>query len=152
VRADRIQSLADHEELNYASKTGRNAMLTAEAQVQTGRPDRYLAQFCRHASQTGGRLRHRPRSHGDGGTRPEMRHVEWSETNGSLILNWGQCTLQATPGTLTLRAAAADAENLIRIQDLVTERLEKFGRRDHLTVAWRRTSVAGNAASDPAGG
>jgi hypothetical protein len=31
-------------------------------------------------------------------------------------------------------------------------RLEKFGRRDHLTVAWRRTPVAGNAASDPAGG
>jgi hypothetical protein len=152
VRADGAQSLADHEELKRASKTGRNAMLTAEAQVRTGKPGRYLAQFCRHASQAGGRLRHRPRSHGDGSTRPEMRHVEWSETSGSLILNWGQCTLEATPGTLTLRAAAADAENLLRIQDLVTERLEKFGRRDHLTVAWRRTPVAGNAASDPAGG
>jgi len=122
-------------------------MLTTEAQVQTEKPGRYLAQFCRHASQMGGRLRHWPRGHGGGGTRPEMRHVEWSETSGSLILNWGQCTLQATPGTLTLRAEAADAENLTRIQDLVTERLEKFGRRDHLTVAWRRTPAAG----DPGG-
>jgi len=125
-------------------------MLTTEAQVQTDKPGRYLAQFCRHASQMGGRLRHRPPSHGGGGTRPEMRHVEWSETSGSLILNWGQCTLQATPGTLTLCAEAADAENLTRIQDLVTERLEKFGRRDHLTVAWRRTPAGGNPG-DPVG-
>jgi hypothetical protein len=53
-----------------------------------------------------------------------MRHVEWSDTHGSLILNWGQCTLQATPGTPSLRAEAADEQNLTRIQDLVAGRLE----------------------------
>jgi hypothetical protein len=126
-------------------------MLSAEAQVQTEKPGRYLAQFCRHASQVGGRLRHRPRSHGGGGTGPEMRHVEWSETKGSLVLDWGRCTLQAAPGTLTVRAEAADEENLTRIQDLVTERLEAFGRRDHLTVAWRQAPVPGTAG-DQAGG
>ena len=71
-------------------------MLTAQAQVQTEKPGRYLAQFCRHASQMGGRLRHRPRGH----ARPEMRNVEWSPTSGSVILNWGQCSLQAAPGVL----------------------------------------------------
>ena len=126
-------------------------MLSAGAQVRTEKPGRYLAQFCRHASQMGAPLRHRPRSHGGGGTRPEMRHVEWSETSGSLVLDWGRCTLQAAPGTLTLRAEAADEENLTRIQDLVTERLETFGRRDHLTVAWSQTPAPG-IPGDPAGG
>jgi hypothetical protein len=126
-------------------------MLSAEARVRTEKPGRYLTQVCRHASQMGGRLRHRPRSHGRGDTRPEMRHVEWSETSGSLVLNWGRCTLQAAPGTLTLRAEAADEENLTRIQDLVTERLETFGRREHLRVAWRQTPAPG-IPGDPAGG
>jgi hypothetical protein len=73
------------------------------------------------------------------GAAPDMRHVEWSDAYGSLILNWGQCTLQAIPGTLRLRAEAADEENLTRIQDLVAGRLEKFGRRDQLAVTWHRT-------------
>jgi hypothetical protein len=114
-------------------------MLTAEADVQTEDPGRYLARLCRHASQMGKQLRHRPRAHGGGGAPPEMRHVEWSGTHGSLILDWGQCTLQATPGTLSLRAEAADEQNLTRIQDLVAGRLEKFGRRDRLKVTWQRT-------------
>ena len=123
-------------------------MLTAQAQVQTEKPGRYLAQFCRHASQMGGRLRHRPRSHGGGDARPELRNVEGSDTAGSVILNWGQCTMQVAPGMLTLRAEAADEESLTRIQNLVAERLERFGSRDHLKVAWRRTQsprVAGES-------
>jgi hypothetical protein len=120
-------------------------MLTAQAQVQTEKPGRYLAQFCRHASQMCGRLRHRPPGHGGGDIRPEMRNVEWSPTNGSVILNWGQCTLQAAPGVLTLRAEAADEDSLARLQNLVAERLERFGRREHLKVAWRRTQSPGVA-------
>jgi hypothetical protein len=54
----------------------------------------------------------------------------WSSTGG-------QCTLQAAPGMLTLRAEAADQDSLALIKDLVAGRLEKFGRREHLTVTWR---------------
>ena len=99
-------------------------MLTAQAQVQTPRPGRYLAQFCRHASQMDRGPGHGLRGHGGRDARPEMRQVDWSDTDGSLILSWGQCTLQAAP-------------------DLVTARLERFGRRDHLTVAWHRTQSPG---------
>jgi hypothetical protein len=123
-------------------------MLTAQAQVQTPKPGRYLAQFCRHASQMDGGPGHGlggHSGHSGQGTRPEMRHVEWSDTDGSLILNWGQCTLRAAPGVLTVRAEAADEENLARIQDLVSARLQRFGRRDHLTVAWNRTQSPGTA-------
>jgi hypothetical protein len=45
--------------------------------------------------------------------------------------------MHAAAGTLTLRAEADSEENLRRIQDLLTARLEKIGRRDHLTVNWQ---------------
>ncbi len=111
-------------------------MLTAEALVQAEHPGRYLAQLCKHASKMGGHLRRRPRGH-EGGGPPEIRHAEWSETDGIVTLNWGRWTMQATPGTLRLRAEARSEEHLRRIQDLLTARLEKIGRRDHLTVNWQ---------------
>jgi hypothetical protein len=113
-------------------------MLTAEAHIQTEDPGRYLKRLGQHTSKMGSRLRHRPRTHSGEGTPPEMLRTEWSDTKGRLVLNWGQCTLQAVPGTLTLRAEAADEDSLTRIQDLVAARLERFGRREHLTVTWRR--------------
>ena len=113
-------------------------MLTAEAQVETERPGRYLVQLCRHASQMGQHLRQRPRTHDGGDAPPEVQHVEWSDTYGIVRLSWGQWTMQTTPDTLTLRAEATDEENLRRIQDLVAARLEIFGRREHLKVNWQR--------------
>lgn len=45
--------------------------------------------------------------------------------------------MRVLPGTLEVRAEATDEENLRRVQDLLTTRLENFGRREHLTVDWR---------------
>ena len=45
--------------------------------------------------------------------------------------------MRAFPGRLTVGAEAADQESLRRIQDLLTARLQQFGRREHLTVNWR---------------
>ena len=83
---------------------------------------------------------------------PDMQPVEWSGTHGKLLLNWGQCTMQASPGTLALRAEAADQENLTRIQELVTARLERFGRREQLEVIWHQVPepVDQDGASRPA--
>jgi hypothetical protein len=114
-------------------------MLTAQAAVDTEHPRRYLVQLCTHASKMGGHVLHQPRSHAGGDGPPEMRHAEWTDTDGVVTLSWGRWTMHATPGMLTLRAEADSEENLRRIQDLVTGRLEKFGRRDHLTVNWHRT-------------
>ena len=113
-------------------------MPTAEAQIRTDRASRYLAQLCRHASQMGRPMRHRLRAHDRGEAPPEVQHVEWSDTYGIVSLTWGQWTMQATPDTLTLRAEAADEDNLRRIQDLVAGRLGRFGRRDHLAVNWQQ--------------
>jgi len=114
-------------------------MLTAEASVQTEQPSRYLVQLCRHAQQVH-RVRHWPRAYGGGGGQPppKVQHVEWSETRGTVNFGWGQCTMEASAGTLTLRAEAADQENLQRVQDIVARDIERFGKRDHLTVMWNR--------------
>lgn len=120
-------------------------MLTAEAVVQTGNLARYIARMCRHASQMSARaeqpgrhLRHRPGGLRGGDTPPEVQHAEWSDTEGTVTLNWGRWTLQAAGRTLTVHAEAADEQNLQRIQDLLTARLTSFGRREHLTVNWQR--------------
>ncbi len=111
-------------------------MLTAEARIRAERPSRYLVQLCRHA----GSINHKTLSlhAGKVQARPEIQHVEWTDTDGTLTFSWGRCTMQAGPDMLTVRAEAANEENLQGIQNLITRNLERFGRRDHLKVTWQR--------------
>ncbi len=123
-------------------------MVTAEARIETERPSRYLVQLCQHISNisTMGRkvrhLRDGPRMHVADQTqapgRPEVPHVEWSQTRGAVSFGGGKLTMEASPGALTLRAEADGEGSLQQVLDLATERLEKFGRRDHLKVNWQR--------------
>jgi len=134
-------------------------MPTAEARVETDRPERYLAQLCKHFNNKGRHLGHRPRAHhgGDAQALREMQavaalaQVEWSDTEGVISIPWGQCTMLAAPGVLTLRVEAADEENLRRLQDLVAGHIERFGRRDELRVTWQQveapTNLPGKAVS-----
>ena len=116
-------------------------MLTAEAVIRTEHPDQYLARLGKHAAKMASGLRHRPRAHGSGQAPPGIQTAEWSGTRGTVTLNWGRWTAEAAPGMLTLRAEAADAENLQKIQDMLTTRLENFGRREHLTIAWQSSGT-----------
>lgn len=118
-------------------------MQTAEAIIHIEDPERYLTRLRGHTGKMGTpghkggiRLGHRPRRH-DGADPPEIRHAEWSATTGTVTMNWGQWTAHASEGTLKLHAEAADAANLRSIQDMLTTRLENFGRRDRLSVTWR---------------
>jgi hypothetical protein len=63
--------------------------------------------------------------------------VDCSGSEGTVSLDWGRWTMRASPGLLTLRAEAADEDSLRRIQDLLTARLQRFGRRERLTVNWQ---------------
>lgn len=124
-------------------------MPASEATIQTGSPGRYLTQLCQHASKMGASRLHRPRRHADGGEPPQIRHAEWTETDGTVTLNWGQWTMHAAPGTLTLRAEAGNEEDLERLRDLLTARLEKIGRRDHLAVSWQPAETSGDTSLLP---
>lgn len=137
-------------------------MLTSEAHIETERPSRYLTQLCKHFNNKGRHLSHGPRAHhGDdtraphgspmlSGIRPDQIHVEMTDTYGMLRLPWGVCTMEATPGALTLHAQAADEENLQRLQDLVAAHLARFSRRDPLTVSWQRFEAPAVPADESA--
>src|SRR5215472_6892067 len=112
-------------------------MPVAEATVQTGHASRYLARLCQHAGKMRSHFGQRPPTHSRGGAPPEIRSVEWSDNAGTLILNLGLCTLSATDSVLRIRAEARTPEDLARIQELISRRLENFGRRDRLTVRWQ---------------
>jgi len=119
-------------------------MPAAEAHIPTDHAASYLTRLCDHIGklgQAGHRPPHRRAAHGRGGGPPEIRHVERGATEATVTLNWGQWVMQARPGLLAVRTEAADEENLRRIQDLLTARLEKFGRREHLAVTWQ-TAIA----------
>lgn len=106
-------------------------MLIAEARVETERSSRYLVQLCRHVNKAA-------QAH------PQMQaHVEWSDDRGVISFGWGRCTLHADPGVLMLRAEAPDEESLQRIEHRMADRLERFGRRDRLTVTWTPPQGAG---------
>ncbi|MEU6251244.1 DUF2218 domain-containing protein [Streptomyces sp. NPDC047043] len=127
-------------------------MPTAEARVETERASRYLVQLCRHAQQMGRHSHYGARAHtgGDAHRPPEVQHVEWSDTHGTVRVSLGQWTMQATADALTLRAEADTEEDLQRIQQLVAGRIEKIGRRDRLTVTWHRLEATGLWQNEPA--
>jgi hypothetical protein len=114
-------------------------MPTVEAQIHTERPSRYLTQICKHAAS----LRaghHGPRMHLTNAlARRELQlHTDWSDTHGVITFTpWGQCTMTAHAHTLTLCIDAADEENLQKIRDIITNDLNRFSRRDTLTVNWQ---------------
>jgi hypothetical protein len=78
--------------------------------------------------------------------------VEWSDDRGLIDFGWGRCTLRALPGVLQLRAEAPDEDSLRRIEHRVADRLDRIGRRDHLTVTWTPPQSAGReTAQTPTG-
>jgi hypothetical protein len=135
-----------------------NAMLTAEARIETRRPSRYLVQLCKHFDNKGRHLSHRPREHSGGGDLQAFREmqavaaqarVEWSETHGTVSLPWGRCAMQATTGALTVQVEAVDEENLRRLRELVTGHIERFGRRERLQVTWSRRDAPTTSSGPP---
>ena len=110
-------------------------MFTAEAEVETDRPLRYLQQLRRHTGKmTGLRMRHGRR---DGGEPPEIEHATWTGTSGTVQMKWGRWTVTASSDRLLLHAEAHTIEDLRRIQARVGSRVERIGRRDRLTVIWQ---------------
>jgi hypothetical protein len=112
-------------------------MPTAEAHVQTEHPSRYLTQLCKHARQVH-RLRHRPPTHDGGDPQPPPKvQAPQTETDGIVSFSWGQCTLQASPYAQAPRRSH-QRENLQQVQEIVARDIERFGKREHLKVAWQR--------------
>jgi hypothetical protein len=92
-------------------------MPQSESRVATEKPTPYMKQLCKHFG--------------------HKVDVEFDEERGWIALPMGRCELDATEaGVLVMRASADDAETLARTRDVIGSHLERFGRRDGLTVTW----------------
>jgi hypothetical protein len=119
----------------------RSAMPSLEARIETERPSRYLVQFCKHAAAMGSAGGHSSRMHLHGmmARREVQVDAEWSDTRGTVTFTpWGQCTLTADENILNLRIEAQDEEGVRQIQGVVTKDLDRFSRRNPLTVTWNQ--------------
>lgn len=119
-------------------------MPTADAAIVTPRAARYLAQFGKHAGAMAGERGHGMRMHGDDplGSGEVTLHVERADDQVVVTFDpWGRATLRAQADRLTVRAEATDPQHLHRIQDILTRDIERFGRREHLTVTWTGTAA-----------
>ena len=112
-------------------------MFTATAVVRTEHAERYLARLGGHVAKMGRHWGHRLHGHSGRHKPPEVRHMEWSATSGTVQMDWGSWTVQAAAGTLRVQAEAVDETSLRHIQALLAARLENLGRREQLTVRWQ---------------
>lgn len=110
-------------------------MPVAETRIPTPKASRFLVQLCRHAEAMGGRAQHLHAGVA-GEIRPEVVRVEWTDADGRIQFDWGDCVLRSTSDELMIRVEVDGDDRLQWIRDLLTADLERFGRRDGLKVSW----------------
>lgn len=122
---------------------------TVQARIETDRATRYLTQLIKHATAMAGTGGHRIPGHKPITDEVEVT-IESSETDGVIAFgSWGRCTLHAGTDALTAHIDAADEEKLARIQTIIGRNLDRFARREGITVDWQRTDDSrGHAAPD----
>ncbi len=89
------------------------------AAVETARPVPYMRQLCKHFG--------------------HKTETAFDDTTGFIELAAGRCELDASGDeVLVLTAIADDADRLETVESVIGRHLERFGRRDELSVRWTR--------------
>jgi hypothetical protein len=92
------------------------ADITSRADVATDKPVPYMRQLCKHFG--------------------HKVDASFGEDSGYIQFEFGRCELRAAGDRLTLEVSAADAESHERMERVIGSHLERFGRRDGLSVSW----------------
>ena len=90
--------------------------ITSRAEVATDKPVAYMRQLCKHFG--------------------HKVDASFGDDTGYIQFDFGRCELHANNGTLTLEVSAADADGHERMERVIGSHLERFGRRDELSVDW----------------
>jgi uncharacterized protein len=90
--------------------------LTSRADVATEKPVPYMRQLCKHFG--------------------HKTDASFGDDTGYIQFEFGRCELQAADGELKMTVSATDDENRQRMQNVIGSHLERFGRRDGLSVSW----------------
>jgi uncharacterized protein len=93
-------------------------VLTSDGITQTPRAPRYLSQMCKHMGALG------------------IQVHATDDTYGLAEFGLGSCELRAEPEHLVLTLKTRNPWVLKRVQDVLTADIERFGRRERLTVHW----------------
>src|SRR4051794_3110866 len=109
---------------DFARSMAQEMTMLSEANLQTAQASELLAQLCRQ-------FQSKAAAHPDLGIA-----VEWSETRGSVDFGWGRCVLEANRDALSLWVEADQADDLGRLQELLTRHLESHDTGDQPTVQW----------------
>lgn len=96
-----------------------SSTMTATAEVATEKPVAYMRQLCKHFG--------------------HKIETSYGETSGYIVFSDGRCDLEAVEDESVLRlTVSADAdESVDRLRGVVGSHLERFGRRDELSVIWQ---------------
>jgi uncharacterized protein len=90
--------------------------IKSRAEVPTSKPVAYMRQLCKHFG--------------------HKVDASYGEDSGHIQFDFGRCELHTSNGTLTLEVSAPDAESHERMERVIGSHLERFGRRDELSVSW----------------
>lgn len=93
------------------------AEIASHAEVTTDKPVAYMRQLCKHFG--------------------HKTDASFGEDTGYIQFEFGRCELRAVDGTLRLAATASDDEQHERVEKVVGSHLERFGKRDGLSVSWQ---------------
>lgn len=90
--------------------------LTSRADVATDKPVPYMRQLCKHFG--------------------HKVDAAYGEDSGHIQFEFGRCELQAADGVLQLTVSAPDESGRERMRNVIGSHLERFGKRDGLSVSW----------------
>jgi uncharacterized protein len=90
--------------------------LSSQATVSTEKPVPYMRQLCKHFG--------------------HKVDAVFTDDSGYINFEAGRCDLRAGDGELFLTVTADSEENRERLRNVVGSHLERFGRRDELSVSW----------------
>ena len=93
-------------------------MLIATAQITTDSPQRLITRLCKHWG--------------------HKFPVSFDEQRGEIQLGLGPCVLEAQQGSLHVRVQAADNEQLLRLQTIVSEHLQRMAAAPLPVFIWDR--------------
>lgn len=90
---------------------------TSHARVATPNASRYLQQLCKHFA--------------------HKVPATFDTATGRIEFPFGEARLQAEEGALLIAAAAAGADGLARLQEVIGSHLLRFAFREDLTLDWQ---------------
>jgi hypothetical protein len=92
-------------------------MSQTHARVRTAKPAPYMKQLCKHFG--------------------HKVPAEWTETDGSITFEYAVCRFSVEDAVLVLTVEAPDDEAAQRMAGVMGSHLERFGKRDELSVSWQ---------------